>query len=306
MKMLLLFLTFNCCFSQAIIDTSYTIHSTYNKEVKKFPFIKKAVFPINNKVQLFKDVSYKTIQNRNLTLDIFIKKDNNSHAGVILIHGGGWKSGNKTQMHSLAHEIATNGFTCICVEFRLSDEAKFPAGILDIKSAIQFVKKNAQKYSINKNQIAVLGCSSGGQMATLIGTTNGNRKFEEHIENNNSDVQAIINLDGILAFNHPESQEGKLATLWLNGSYEEVPNIWKEASALEHCNSKTPPILFINSPITRFHAGENDMINKLRDYGIHYEVKNIANAPHSFWFFHPWFEEVVNSSTQFLNTIFNK
>ena len=237
-----------------------------------------------------------------MSLDIFVKKDNQLHPGVVLIHGGGWKSGNKVQMHCLAQEIALKGYTCICVEYRLSDEAKYPAAILDIKSAINFIKNNAQKYGVNKNKIAVLGCSSGGQMATLVGTTNGYKKYDEK---NNSDVQAILNLDGILAFKHPESQEGKMASYWLNGSYEEIPNVWNEAAALEHCDSKTPPILFINSSLLRFHAGENDMIEKLKKFGIYYVVKDLPNSPHSFWFFHPWFDEIVTTSVQFLDKIFN-
>lgn len=307
MKLILIILLFNnsYSFSQELIDSSYTINSTYVKEIKKFPFIKKAVIPLNNELLIQRDVVYKSVNNRDLTFDVLYNNVNKLNPGVILIHGGGWKSGNKSHMHSLAQEIALKGFTCCCVEYRLSDEAKYPAGIIDIKSAISFIRLNASKYNILKDKIAILGCSSGGQMATLVGTTNGNNIFEDTIENSNSHVQAIINLDGILAFKHPESQEGKMASYWLNGSYEEIPNIWNEASALEHCDSKTPPILFINSSLLRFHAGENDMIEKLKKFGVYYEVIDLPNSPHSFWFFHPWFDEIVSTSVKFLDKIFN-
>ena len=177
--------------------------------------------------------------------------------------------------------------------------------IYDIKEAIQFIKFNANKFNIDRTKVAILGASSGAQMATLIGTTNNNSNFE--INSNfktTSTIQAIINLDGILAFKHPESKEGKVASLWLGGTFEEKPAVWKEASALTHTNKNTPPILFINSQYERFHAGRDDMINILDKNKIYSQVETIINSPHTFWLFHPYFKETVNYITQFLDTTF--
>jgi acetyl esterase/lipase len=292
-------------FSQVQIDTTYTLESTFNKELKKYPFIKKVhELNDNDSLVILKEVLYESLKDKNLYLDFYSKKDNKLHPAVVLIHGGGWKSGNKSQMHALAQQIALNGYSCFCVEYRLTAEAKYPAAILDIKKAITFIKSYAKNYNVNPNKIAVLGCSSGGQMAALVGTTNGNSKFEDITSKTTASVQAIIDMDGILAFHHPESQEGKTAALWLGGDYQEASNLWEEASAINNCDINTPPVLFINSSIPRFHAGQDDMIKILEKNGIYYEVKILPNAPHSFWFFHPWFEEIVNSSTQFLDKIF--
>jgi acetyl esterase/lipase len=240
-----------------------------------------------------------------LHLDAYYKKGKKPQPGVILIHGGGWKSGNKSQLKIFAQEIASKGYSCFAVEYRLSPEAKYPAAIFDIKNAIKFIKRNSKKFNVNPNKVAVLGCSSGGQMAALIGTTNNNLEFEELTGvNQNASVQAIINLDGILAFKHPESEEGKVASLWLGGTYEEKPDVWNQASALTHVSASTPPILFINSDMTRFHAGRTDMIAKLNTYTIYCEVKNIPNSPHSFWFFNPWFEPMLKYTVEFLDKIF--
>jgi acetyl esterase/lipase len=291
-------------YSQIQVDTSYTIWSTYNKEIKNFPFIKKVQKSESKDIVQQKDLVYKTINSRTLHLDAYYASQNKSQPAVILIHGGGWKSGNKSQMHFLAQEIALKGYSCFAVEYRLSNEAVFPAAILDVKTAIKFIKENHQKFNVDITKIAVLGCSSGGQMAALIGTTNGNSDFEGNdFPNQNSDVQAIIDMDGILAFHHPESEEGKVASLWLGGTFEEKPNVWNLASAVTHCNEKTPPILFINSEMIRFHAGRDDMISILNKHYIYNEVKTITNSPHSFWFFDPWFDEIVVYSTQFLDKI---
>ena len=285
-------------------DTSYTLSSSLIKYKKKFPKIKIVVPKEFSNVSKIENLTYKTIENRNLSLDAFISTTKNNSA-VILIHGGGWKSGDKNHLKPLAQHIASKGYSCFTIEYRLSDEAKYPAGIYDIKEAIQFIKFNANKFNIDTTETAVLGASSGAQMATLIGVTNNNSKFE--IQTNyktTSTIQAIINLDGILAFKHPESKEGKVASLWLGGTFEENPSVWKEASALTHVHKNTPPILFINSQYERFHAGRDDMIKILDKHKIYSQVETIINSPHTFWLFHPYFKETVNYITQFLDTTF--
>lgn len=290
------------------VDTSYTVKSTYNKLIKKYPFITILQEKNNTEVAEIKEVIYQQRKDRTLHFDAFYVKEQKSNPAVIMIHGGGWRSGNKNQMHLMAQEIAAKGYSCFAIEYRLSLEAKYPEGVYDVKNAIKFIKNNARKFNVDPDKIAVLGCSSGGQMAALIGTTNENSGFEEASfkSKSSSKVKAIIDIDGVLAFKHRESSEGEMASFWLGGSYEEKPENWKNASALSHTNKNTPPILFINSSIERFHAGRDDMISILNQNKIYSEVKTIPDSPHSFWFFEPWFTETVNYATQFLDTIFKQ
>jgi len=288
------------------IDTSYTVKSTYVKLIKKYPFIKIAEANNGVNVKQIENVIYYKDKNRALHLDAFFNTNKKNNPGVIMIHGGGWRSGNKNQMRVLAQEITTKGYSCFAIEYRLSLEAKYPQAIYDVKNAIKFIKDNAKRFHVDPDKIAVLGCSSGGQMAALIGTTNEDLAFEDakYKSKSSSKVQAIIDIDGILAFKHPESEEGEMAAFWLNGTYEENPENWKQASALSHVDKNTPPTLFINSSFDRFHAGRDDMIAILNQNKIYNEVKTIKNSPHSFWFFQPWFAETVEYTTQFLYRIF--
>ena len=288
------------------IDTSYTVKSTYVKLIKKYPFIKIAEANKGVNDKQIENVIYYKDKNRALHLDAFFNTDKKNNPGLIMIHGGGWRSGNKNQMRVLAQEITTKGYSCFAIEYRLSLEAKYPQAIYDVKNAIKFIKDNAKRFHVDPDKIAVLGCSSGGQMAALIGTTNEDLAFEDakYKSKSSSKVQAIIDIDGILAFKHPESEEGEMAAFWLNGSYEENPENWKQASALSHVDKNTPPTLFINSSFDRFHAGRDDLIAILNQNKIYNEVKTIKNSPHSFWFFQPWFDETVEYTTQFLDRIF--
>lgn len=288
------------------IDTSYTPKSVYDKVKKDHPQVSLVASRKYENVNQKKEIVYKKIKNRELHLDAFFPKNKKKTPAIVIIHGGGWRSGNKSQMETFAIEMASKNYSCFNIEFRLSLEAAYPAAIFDVKNAIQHIKKNARKFNVDTTKIAVLGCSSGAQMAALIGTTNGKTAFEDRNKNikNSSKVNAIVNIDGILAFKHPESAEGKVAGQWLGGSYEEIPTIWEQASPLNNTDAKTPPILFINSSIPRFHAGRDDMIAILNKNGIYNEIQTIPNSPHSFWFLNPWFDETVNYTTQFLDKVF--
>lgn len=292
--------------SQFPVDTTYTVKSVYDKVKKDHPYISYVPARKYDNVKEKKEIVYKKINDRELHLDAYFPKNKKRNPAIVIIHGGGWRSGNKSQMETFAMEMASKNYSCFNIEFRLSLEAPYPAAIFDVKNAIQYIKKNARKFNIDTTKIAVLGCSSGAQMAALVGTTNGKTDFEDSNKNvkYSSKVNAIVNIDGILAFKHPESAEGKVAGLWLGGSYEETPTIWEQASPLNQTDKNTPPILFINSSIPRFHAGRDDMIAIMNKYGTYTEIQTIPNSPHSFWFLNPWFDETINYTTHFLNKVF--
>ncbi|WP_291115431.1 alpha/beta hydrolase [Flavobacterium sp. UBA6135] len=276
-------------FSQVQKDTSYTIQSEFKKQIKSFPQIEVVKSLNNNFLVEKKDIVYQTISNRNLHFDFYSNNSKTISPAIIMLHGGGWNSGDKSMLQPLAQQLALNNYKCFVIEYRLSDEAIYPAAINDVLKALEFIVKNATDYSIDVNKIVILGCSSGGQMASLIGT-----KF-------NSPIKAIVNLDGILAFHHPQSKEGKLASKWLGGTYEEKPEVWKDASALSHVSKNTPPFLFINSQYERFHAGRDDMITKMKTFNIDTKIEMINDSPHTFWLFHPWFEKTTNYIVTFLD-----
>lgn len=292
--------------SQFPVDTTYTVKSVYDKVKKDHPYISYVPARKYDNVKEKKEIVYKKINDRELHLDAYFPKNKKRNPAIVIIHGGGWRSGNKSQMETFAMEMASKNYSCFNIEFRLSLEAPYPAAIFDVKNAIQYIKKNARKFNVDTTKIAVLGCSSGAQMAALVGTTNGKTDFEDSNKNvkYSSKVNAIVNIDGILAFKHPESAEGKVAGLWLGGSYEETPTIWEQASPLNQTDKNTPPILFINSSIPRFHAGRDDMIAIMNKYGTYTEIQTIPNSPHSFWFLNPWFDETINYTTHFLNKVF--
>ncbi len=293
------------CQEKKLIVKPYSIESTYEKLKKSYPFITPIKPIVSNKIKSKENIVYLKIRKTKLKADVYIPKKNHKHTfpTVILIHGGAWNSGSKENVRAMAQHLALNGFVSISISYRLSTESPYPAAVLDIKSAIKWARENAKKYHIDPDKLAILGASSGAQLATLVGVTpnspiyNNSAQFPE-------DVQAIVNIDGIVSFIHPEAQENESAGMWLGGLEDENPKNWKEASPLEYVDKNTPPTLFINSSQPRFHAGRDDMIAILNKYNIYNETQTIPDTPHSFWLLHPWFETTLAITITFLNKVF--
>ncbi len=320
--LLLIILLLSNCFAQNITiingiarDTSFSSGSEIKKVQKLFPFaeIVKLIIPPN--VDVIRDLKYVTYDNRSLCLDIFLPKNvfKKHLPCILIIHGGGWFSGNKGMEWPTAIALASNGFITATVEYRLSPEALYPAAIYDLKNAVKWIKGKSTAYRIDTNKVAVLGGSAGGELAAFIGATNNISKFDQVIDSlsNSSSVQAVIDIDGILDFTHP-AESGKdvnplkpsAGKKWFGYSIKENSSVWIEASPMMHINKNTPPILFINSSIERFRAGRDIVIERLNGYNIYYELYELPNTPHTFWMFKPWFDITINHVINFLNKVF--
>lgn len=318
MKRLLLLLI--CCFMGQVIiaqngyyprDTTYSIASAYRQILNRYPDVSPVWADLPKGVLAHSNLVYTELEGgRQLHLDVFRpgKGKNRMRPAVLVIHGGGWRVGSKENMHPMAQQLAKKGFVTVVVEYRLSGEAPYPAAVHDLKSAVRWIRANAASYGINDSKIAAYGCSAGAHLATLLGTTNGLSLFDKHAENSSysADIQAILNIDGIASFIHPEAEPewtGPSANAWLDNKAENYER-WKEASPLEYAGENTPPILFVNSSFPRFHAGREDLLVILNQYGTYNVVHTFEGSPHGFWLFEPWFEPTLKLASRFLNKVF--
>lgn len=296
-------------------DTSFNVQSEYRKHLKNYPFIHMVSEKISDSIKVEHDVVYGNTGNRNLLMDVFTpgyKSGTEKRTALIFIFGGGWRSGNRTLHYPLVERLAAMGYVCFTPEYRLSTEALYPAAVHDIKAAIRWVRKNAGVYGIDPDRIVIGGHSAGGQLAALMGSTHDDLTLKGNCgnEQQSDKVNAVIDVDGILAFIHPESGEGDdsrkiaAATYWFGYSNTENPSIWEQASPLHHVNKMAAPILFLNSSVARMHAGREDYIKELNKFGIYSKVVTYENAPHSFCFFDPWFDPMLKEMDVFLRHLF--
>ncbi|MDE5905673.1 glycosyl hydrolase family 28 protein [Duncaniella sp.] len=303
-------------------DTSFTAYST-NKKIRKYhPEAVLALPELPAGVREYRDVVYSTLPKtpygrRDLHVDIFRPDDEKVYPALLMIHGGGWNSGDKSLQVPMAQQIAKSGYVTIPVEYRLIPEAVYPAGLHDVKTAIRWVRAHAAEYGIDPDRIAVSGCSAGAQLATLAGVTNGSKRHEGKGQwrKTSSDVQAVISMDGIATFvsesNIADAEErlqkkGELPVnaKWLGGLYKDSPENWKEASALLWITPKSAPVCFINSGLPRYSDGRDELVAAYDSLDIYTERHRMPVDVHTFWFFHPWFETTVERAVGFLDRVF--
>ncbi len=112
---------------------------------------------------------------RELRADVFLPpKPVANGAGVLLVHGGGWIGGDRTQLHGYGVLLGRVGYTCVACEYRLAPDAKWPAQIEDVRVAFEWMRSHAGDLGIDTDRIAVEGNSAGGHLALyLAGTTPG-------------------------------------------------------------------------------------------------------------------------------------
>lgn len=298
-------------------DTSYSISAIqreYEKLKTTVPGLElvKELSPGSFKVK--KGIVYVTRGKHQLTLDVFQprSKTKGKHIPILLIHGGGWRSGNPAMLYPLAQKLSAMGYVCITPEYRLSTEALFPAAVHDLKRVLQWIQANAKKYRLDTGKIVAMGHSAGGQLAAFLGNINTSQAYDEMLCNTvcYPRVSAVVDMDGVLAFIHPESGEGddskkiSAATRWFGYSKTEKPELWQQASPLTHAGKNSVPTLFINSSVSRMHAGREEYNRILAEHHIYTEVKTFDKAPHSFIFFEPWFTPLVQHIHQFIQKIF--
>lgn len=119
-------------------DTSYTIYSIAIAISKSNPEAKIVNELHSPAIAEEKNIDYCNVGNRKLLLDVFYPKQKfkEHRIAVIIIYGGGWRTGNRPLHYPLAQHLAAMGYICFTPEYRLSPEALYPAAVYDIKSAI--------------------------------------------------------------------------------------------------------------------------------------------------------------------------
>ncbi len=295
-----------------VADSSYTIASEFKKHRKNYPKLGLPLNEVNAKKP--GQVLYKKVNGANLYMDVYqpgagIRKN---HIPFIFVHGGGWRSGNKSMHAVFAQRLAALGYTCFLPQYRLSTEALYPAAVLDVGDAIRYVKKNAKRFKVDTAMLTIAGHSAGGQIAALFGTNNLPHNLQQTVYLGiNASVAALINIDGTLSFIHPESGEGadqpgkpSAATLWFGYTKAENPALWQQASPLTYLAKAHAPALFLNSSVVRMHAGRDDATAVLNSFRIPNEVYTFRGSPHSFILFEPWLDSAVARVDTFLKRIF--
>lgn len=104
-----------------------------------------------------------------LYMDAVIPEGSGPFPAAIIVHGGGWVRGDRrTYVTPLFSPLTQAGIAWFSIDYRLSEHiTQFGSAIVDVQSAIRFVKTHAADYGIDPERIALIGESAGGQLAAM-------------------------------------------------------------------------------------------------------------------------------------------
>lgn len=97
---------------------------------------------------------------------------------VLLIHGGGWANGDRSQLRGYGIGLGRRGFVCVAGEYRLSGEAHWPAQLHDVKAALRFMRSEHEALGLDPDKISVSGNSAGAHLALMVAGTPNHARFE--------------------------------------------------------------------------------------------------------------------------------
>jgi acetyl esterase/lipase len=161
---------------------------------------------------------------------------------VILIHGGGWYEGDKSNFDGLGiyDTLLNRKYAVVNMNYRLAPMYKYPAPLDDIDSVIAYLQKNSKELAINAQRICLFGRSAGGHLALQYAYT----------RNKNNNIKAVIDFFGITDLTDSQSLAARLDTQiasFIGIAYTSGESLWKDASPIYHLNDAIPTIIFHGS-----------------------------------------------------------
>lgn len=209
---------------------------------------------------------------------------------VVLIHGGGWIGNDKTAdigyMGNTVSALINAGIAIASIDYRWATQAQFPAQIQDCNQALTFLCKNAEKYRLDVNRIALMGFSAGGHLASLQGLANNNNVVDFFMNHKTQKfaIKAVVDyygpseLTSLASSEDPKAPEGLL----IGASPVSRPDLAAIASPVTYIDKNDPPFLI-------FHGEKDNLVTNrqskllsgwLTVKGVKNELIIVEDAPH--------------------------
>lgn len=193
-----------------------------------------------------RDIEFEAVGGQRLRLDAYVPESAGQlRAAVVIVHGGGWRSGDKGDWSGEAQKLMDAGFVAFSVNYRLAPAFRFPAQLEDVQAAVRWVRSHAAELGVDPARIGALGGSAGGHLAGLLGTT-GSGPLDRDAR-----VKAVVSWSGPMNFHadiNPERGQSSTAVPELLGcSRDACPDLWSQASPIDQVDSSDAPMLLANS-----------------------------------------------------------
>jgi len=231
---------------------------------------------------------------------------------LLQIHGGAWMIGNKEQQAlPLMYQMASHGWICVAINYRLSPSVSFPAHLLDCKAALAWIRNHGAEYGMNPDFVAVTGGSAGGHLSSLIGLTANRPELQPGFEDVDTSVQACVPFYGVYDFmnRHGAHPNGEVFRKFIEDrvmhrSPGDDPQLWDLASPITQIHADLPPFMVIHgsldslAPVAEARLFAEKLRASSHNPVVYLELKG---AEHAFEIMHsPRTEHTVDGVQRFL------
>lgn len=246
--------------------------------------------------KILRDLEYARVGGTSLRLDLYLPPDAvgiKPMPVIMWVHGGGWQSGSKNTCPLAG--LTGQGYAVASINYRLTDQAIFPAQIHDCKGAVRWLRAHASEYGLDSDRIGAAGSSAGGHLVALLGTTGGVQELEGDVGGNvkeSSRVQAVCDFCGPAAFigeptavrsQDKQGREAKAVTRLLGGPIAENRDKARLASPVVHVSKDDPPFLIVHGsadPLVPPSQSER-LAKALADAGVSVKLEIVDGAGHA-------------------------
>lgn len=237
-----------------------------------------------------KDVVYGVADGQNLLLDVYRCPTPGPHPAVVMIHGGGWRGGDKAGDRGTAVGLSTRaGITCFSINYRLAPQFTYPAQVLDCARAVRWVRAHAPEYDVDPDRIAAWGGSAGGHLSLMLGVINPT-DFQSPDDPNkalSAKVKCVVDIFG------PSDLTGnatwpanavQIAEGFLGASREQAPDKYAQASPITHVTADDAPVMMLHGDKDSLVPLAQSEVMKaaLEKAGVECQLIVIANGEHGF------------------------
>jgi acetyl esterase/lipase len=205
---------------------------------------------------------------------------------IVVIHGGGWTGGNRTQHTDLIFKLAQQGYVAATVQYRLSPKHVFPAQVEDVKCAVRYLRAHADEYKLNPQLIGAVGFSAGAHLSMMLGTMEKEDGLEGeggHADQS-SRVQCVVAFFGptdLTRTDFPATSAGLVAK-FMGSTPEEDKGERKRASPLTYLDQGDAPLLIFQGTKDRLvpHSQAVVMMEAMTKAGVPGRVELLVGADH--------------------------
>jgi acetyl esterase/lipase len=217
-------------------------------------------------VERERGIVYAEPDGERLRLDIYRNRERPSRPApaVIQVHGGAWLSGSRHEQGiPLLNHLASLGWTGFNIDYRLSPKATWPDHIVDVKSAIAWVRAHAGELGIDPELIAITGGSAGGHLTALAGLTENDPALQPNFEDADTSVLAAVPFYGVYDLTdtdsayYPHLREWTFEQVVIKRALADAEDLYREASPRWRVHQDAPPFMVLH--------GERDTLVPVAD-----------------------------------------